>query len=439
MADELPPIRARLTLDDSQVAEVMDQVGKTSHTMGRSMAAGAETGRLGMWSLGESAENLAQSMGVPHQMSRQLGNSVERLMGGMGKLAVGFGVASLAAMAAYAVWTKVNEEKKKAHEELEKNVDALLKEESALSKNMLSTQGLREANERLRDVKRGILDQKFGEWIKQEADEIARLKNELADGGPWGAIWKWIKDVKELEDMDAEEKKRRAVEVNNLINEKEAELARKREERKTQRLNEIVILNDAEKAQYYDYQTIINKSIDDDARRAEKAEQQAQREMQARQAVAQNFANAFQMMSTLGGKHARQFFTLYKLAAISETIISTMVAAQHAMAWGTKTGSPILGAIWATSTILAGMARVAVIRSQEFNGGGGGGGGAVGTFSANPATGLPAGNGTGSVNLTVFINGQATNIGEITAGVVNELYRNNGSVGGFTVAVERSA
>jgi hypothetical protein len=438
MADDLPPIRARLTLDDSQVAEVMDQVGKTSHTMGRTMAAGAEAGRLGMWSLGESAENLAQSLGVPNQMSRQLGNSVERLMGGMGKLAVGFGIAGLAAMAAYAIWSKINEEKKKEHENLEKTVDGLLKEEGALFKNRIETQELRAANERLRDVKRTILDQKFGEWVKQETEEIAKLKNELKGGGPWAAIWKWIKDVKDLEEMDAEERTRRAVELNQQINQKEAELAQKRAERKAQRLNELNELNEAEKKKYYNYAAILEQETKKEQEESIKRIMQAQRErdlkLLAAQITAQNFASTFQMMSSLGTKHARQWFTMYKMAAMSEAIISTYAGAARALK---DYPAPWSYAV-AASVIAMGMAKVAVIRAQQFQGGGAGaGGGAVGTFAANPATGLPEGNGM-PINLTLVINGQTTNIGDITSGVLNELYRNNGSMGGFTVAVERT-
>jgi hypothetical protein len=438
MADELPPIKSRLILDDSQVAEVMDQVGKTSYTMGRSIAAGAEIGRLGTWSLGEATENLAQSMNMPNQMSRQLGNSVERLMGGMGKLAVGFGIAGLAAMAAYAIWSKVNEEKKKEHENLEKTVDGLLKEEGALYKNRIETQELRAANERLRDVKRGILDQKFGEWIKQETEEIAKLKNELAGGGPWASIWKWIKDVKDIDEMNAEAQVKRTKEVVDQINQKESELRQKQAERKAQRLNEINELNEAEKKKYYDYAEIMRKEGEWIVKNAEEQRRADAMKVQGMQVTAQNFSSTFQMMASLGTKHARQWFTMYKMAAISEATIGALAGFNQVLR------DPLiptwLKPAWAASILAMGMAKVAVIRAQQFQGGGGGGagGGAVGTFAANPSTGLPAGNGA-PVNLVITINGQSTDYGDITSGVLNELYRNNGSMGGFTVAVERSA
>jgi hypothetical protein len=431
------PIEVAFVADDSQIQDVMARVGRQSESMGRTVGKGSEAARLGLWSMGEAAENAAQSLGVPHQMSRQLGNSVERLSAGLGSLGIAFGVAGLAAMAAYAIWTQVNEAKKKQHEELEKNVEALLKEESALYRNKIETQELREANERLRDVKKNILEHNFVEWVRQEREEIAKLNKEIREGkGLFSELWEAIKMFGQSEeDIErqywAERQKRR-----DDVAQKEAELAAQQAQRKANRINELNELNEAEKQRYYDYDAIMRAEADAQIRRMEEERRINQIRMQGYQVVAGNFASAFQMMASLGGKHARQWFTLYKLSAISEAIISTYAGAARALK---DYPAPVSYAVAAAITA-AGLAKVAVIRAQQFQGGGAGAGGAVGTFPVNPATGLPeaAGGGT-AVNLTLVINGQTMNIGEITSGVAQELYRNNGSVGGFSIAVERSA
>jgi len=90
-------------------------------------------------------------------------------------------------------------------------------------------------------------------------------------------------------------------------------------------------------------------------------------------------AQSFYALSQGKSKSAFKFF---KAFAIAEATISTYKAANDAMAWGTRTGSPILGAIWAASTIAAGLARVMQIKAMEPGMGAAGGG-----ASASAATG----------------------------------------------------
>ena len=406
MADELPPIRARLLLDDAQVAEVMASVGQKSETMGQSMKRGSEAGRLGMWSLGESAENLAQSLGVPHQMSRQLGNSVENLASSFGKYAAAMGIVGLAAMAAYAIWSKFNAEKKKEHEELEKSVDGLLKEESALAGNKIQTTELQQANERLHAVKKRILDQNFAEWMKQEREEIEKLTEkivEMKDRGYTGLIapimnYIYAQQIAQKNEKDAQK----------LIDErdqKEAELRKKQAERANARANDLAKDNEAEKKHYYDYAAIMEaetrKDQEESIKRIMQAEHERRLRQQGYQVIASNFAQAFQMMASIGGKHARQWFTMYKMAAISEAIISTYAGATRALK---DYPAPISYAVAAAITA-AGLAKVAAIRAQTFQGGGGGaGGGAVGSFPANPATGLPESGGAPATQSGPIVN-----------------------------------
>jgi hypothetical protein len=43
------------------------------------------------------------------------------------------------------------------------------------------------------------------------------------------------------------------------------------------------------------------------------------------------------------------------------------------------------------------------------------------------------------VQLIVYVEGQPAQLGDLTTGVLQTLYNNNNSVGGYTVQVERSA
>lgn len=94
----------------------------------------------------------------------------------------------------------------------------------------------------------------------------------------------------------------------------------------------------------------------------------------------------FNQMSALMQTKSRTMFEIGKAAAIGETIVNTHRAAMGAYAALAKIPiiGPALGVAAAAAAILAGGAQVAAISKATM-----GGGGAVGTFAANPSTGLP--------------------------------------------------
>jgi hypothetical protein len=92
-------------------------------------------------------------------------------------------------------------------------------------------------------------------------------------------------------------------------------------------------------------------------------------------------------MAVLMQTKSETLFKIGKAGAIAETIVNTRAAAMgayKALASIPYVG-PFLGAAAAAAAIAAGMAQVQAINSQQI----GGGSGAVGTFAANPNTGLP--------------------------------------------------
>jgi hypothetical protein len=95
----------------------------------------------------------------------------------------------------------------------------------------------------------------------------------------------------------------------------------------------------------------------------------------------------FGAMATMMDSSSKTAFKIGKAAAISNTIIETYVAAQGAFASLAKIPfiGPVLGAAAAAAAIIAGMARVRAIKSQQF----GGGAASVGVHAASPTTGVP--------------------------------------------------
>lgn len=69
------------------------------------------------------------------------------------------------------------------------------------------------------------------------------------------------------------------------------------------------------------------------------------------------------------GKKSRELFELQKVAAIAETVISTVRAAQLAYEWGTRIGGPWVGAAMAAMATAAGLMRVAQLQSTKFEAG----------------------------------------------------------------------
>ncbi|MGR9045623.1 MAG: phage tail length tape measure family protein [Gammaproteobacteria bacterium] len=155
-----------------------------------------------------------------------------------------------------------------------------------------------------------------------------------------------------------------------------------------------------------------------DATEREEASQRSQElldlESQKRKEVAANAVQWSKYAFKEFGKNSEAAFSAYKAIAIGETVVNTAKAAMgaySAMA-GIPYVGPALGVAAALAAIAYGAAQISAISSASPGGGsvGGGGGGAVGTYSANPDTGMPnldpaIANDNGRGTLTVIIEG----------------------------------
>jgi chemotaxis protein histidine kinase CheA len=115
-------------------------------------------------------------------------------------------------------------------------------------------------------------------------------------------------------------------------------------------------------------------------------------------------SNTFSIISNLnkafskqGEEQSKKSFERTKAISIAETLVSTYLAAQAAFASQFKPlatiDSPVRGALAAGAAVAGGLARVAAIKSQQFNGGGGGSAAAAtgGGFSGTASVGVDVG------------------------------------------------
>lgn len=426
--------------------QAMDGVEKKSKQTG-------ETGRLAFFALGESAENAAQSIGVPNQVARQLGNTVEGLAGRMGRLAIGLGVVGLAAMAGVAIYQKLREEKKRLMEQdiaagmtAKGTIDGLIAEESFSKKlrdeiRSLNAEKKKMADEDLeraieaqrlkiiemsKDVKdqtgllnslKALMRSFAGEnYEKVIADDVARANNAMRaqalilrelmitrQKSKEGRTKDDFKDLTYDQPLGPDKSMYQAA----LGREQEFQQARIENLSATGASMSIVY--EAELASF-DWVTqqklsaatneaeqmdiLAIRSMQRATMVAEQEKQTYQMRWQAAQQLTFNLASGFQMLYQLGGKHARKYFTMYKVMSIAEATISGTKATLDAFAFGNKLGGPVVGGVMAAAAGLVALAKIATIKKQEFDAGGGGGdfsggGGSVGTYPASSNTGLP--------------------------------------------------
>lgn len=75
-------------------------------------------------------------------------------------------------------------------------------------------------------------------------------------------------------------------------------------------------------------------------------------------------------LSTLMNSESKKAFRIGKIAAIANTIISTIESAQSSYNFGAKWGGPVLGAAFAATAVAAGTVRLQAIRNTQFGGSG---------------------------------------------------------------------
>jgi len=491
MADD--DIKITITADDKASATF-----RAAGQAAEGFAKKTEGARLATWGLGEAAENAAQSLGIPNQMSRQLGNSVENLASRLGGAAMAFGALGLAAMAVYGIYQFVVERNKKLAEEARKAAEAkaklrdemvrsgdaaaawlsradkviaktreqrqaeyeLYQVEFERNKEALSA-GIRALEQKKLDLQKNSMDYVVIGNLALEVDqkrtknlslEIQHLEKQIALRRQQAQDAKML-SAGQFSSMGSggDNKPKRGPEdyFNSVLaaeaaySEQSLALARARGDSMAQIHQAETESFDAAAAARYATMQGEEEQRDflaqNETRRqilllkqAEEIEKQKQ-DMQ-KQSL-DNFVQMSSLMASAGGKSARKWFSLQKTASIAQALINTYEGATKAYSQG-----GVWGVVLAASIIALGMAQVAKIRSQTFDGGSGASGGSVGTYSANPATGLPQQPAQQQAAFTLIINGTPIDVGQVMKEGMEYIYNNNGSTGGgLTVQVARSA
>jgi hypothetical protein len=442
-----------------------------------------ETGRLGFFALGNAIEDSARSMGVAGQASRQLGNSVERVAASaLPAFGAAIGMTVLAVTAAVAMISKYTAEKKLLREETIKASDAASKWIVEMEGQINKTKGLKAAEYELYLERRRQNRETLTEGIVLKEREIQKLKDEID-------VVQWMVDYEK--DRLTPSDLKRIDRVEKSIRMKERELNVDREtlamygkkaatqaqtegakpyttaDRLASEAEYLSAIHGLWSTQNADYQgsldmqlaildahnsaklsamdaagasarqvadTFAAMDIGRETFIAAEKKRIAQQELSNRQAVYGGLASLADQFYNLTHKRQKAFWYAAKMFAATEAHFQYLLAAAKAAGQAGIFGLTMEEYYKAMSYVVPAMIMATSLTEGP---GGGGGGGATPTFDANPATGYPTTQPSTSPygNLTLIINGQERTIQEITEGVFNEAYRQNGTVGGISIAV----
>ena len=182
----------------SQSKDAVGGLGAESERHGK-------TARLAFWSMGEAVQDLGEQFGITGKAGRQVGNVVEDMVSKLGGYSLILGGVTLAVGAAVMIWKHHNDQQKKHREELDKSVSSLKSEVQSLGGVKTETMAVREANERLFEIKQAQLSQKYHEKVKLETEELKKLNSQLLAHDNW--LERWVRRTEELvyiQDNDTE-------------------------------------------------------------------------------------------------------------------------------------------------------------------------------------------------------------------------------------------
>lgn len=394
MADE--SISFKITADGSLAISELDKVKGKTAALGADVDKHGRSMKLAFWGVGESAENLAQSLGVPNQMSRQLGNAVEGLVAKMGAGAVAFGAVSLAAMAAYGIYQHFAEANKKAAEEAKKlaeekskvRVEILRAAESSAvwlasaDKNLTKTNALVRAEEELYKIERKRNIANLNKGILEQQNEILDLKQKSMDFVvlEYNGQRVVMQQSAQVNTTLAQEIKYREKKI-ALMQEQVSSAASGGPEES--HANALIAIERDKYNAIQELRWLNNQDAIKDRELQMAAEKQLA-DYKMNTAVSTLTA----IDSITKGKYKGIFYAIKGMQA-AQAIIHGEAASVAALAPPPVGLGPVHGApvsVWARA---AGYAAAAAIMAQTFSGGSKAGSTAVGTYSANQNTGLP--------------------------------------------------
>ncbi len=437
----------------NQTAYDFTRVADAASQSGQRIVESTGRGALGAKGMGVAFKSAAHEMGLTGAAARLFGHEVSDLTMMLGAGATGIGLVVVAAVAAYKVYDHFASSTKKLQEEQIKAADAAVSWVDSMRIQTKETDALRKANDRLFESKKKQTAFDLGKGIKAQTDIIienyekmtnalwleSAAREEIIGGSLIDRLLYGTKETRQNNYRQAQidyeasiAKLQKMYEEQGILGGKGGGIDREHAE-KAARIKEILestrkaaleasqaglksyqemwlhgdtlvgrweagLVRLQQRTKVYREEEIRNvaawnagldalqaKSFYAEENRIKTLIELNEQRWENYRAIAGNIAQMSDTMASIGGQQARKWFTLAKQAATAEALINTYQGATKALAQGGFWGI----AMAATVTAL-GLANVAKIQSQNFSGGAGVGGGSIGTYSANPVTGLPA-------------------------------------------------
>lgn len=421
MTDNATEIGFILTAND-QTRAGLDAARKRVEDFGKNTEKHSEGARLAVWSLGEQFEELGTSVGIPFKASRKLGDYLADFSSRISPAAaISLGLIGGALAGGVLIWQHYADSQKKASEETLKAAEASGKWiESALGEAS-QTRELIQAKKDLQAaefesnkvrIEQGIIAQtKVVEGLRKQYDEAVLLRDRLSghDESGQSLLSSLLHGKRSSRNESVRDLGLKLDEASAKLKEFYAQQAQySAQNKKYLSQNDTIwtdqnIKNGMREALEYrgmlDDAEIRSAAID----RANK-EQQIQYEKDLKKAeddylqteqnkitMLQGLGSVMGQVYEIGGRKMKAFYYMQQVAAAGEAFIQYQVAAAKAVGQGGAFGIP-LATYFQTMSYVA----PALILAKTFAGGGGGGGGSspsVGTYSVNPNSGVPEGNG----------------------------------------------
>lgn len=457
MADE--EVRVRLIVDGEEATVSLDEFKKNLTGLGGA----TDKGGAALKGFKFAAKELGHELGLGGGMSRMFGSEVMHLAETAGVAGLAIGGLTLAGIAGYKVYEHFAEETKKHREEMTKAAEASMSFNLELDKDLAVTRLLVDEKRKLNSEERESARAKLEDGIEAQTAIVEglrkqhlaawQLRDSLADHSDSGqsllsALIQGNSSKRQTAVHDVGQKLQDATDLLNKMKLKLKEFKAAANEPEPggpahspfefQQMHDSMQAEQARTHANVMVQIELDKQQKLTALAQESMNQRWENEVQMEQnkiTMLQGTQQVFGQIYEIGGQKMKAFFYLQQGAAASEAFIHYQLAAAKAVGQTGLFGLPMAGYFQAMSYIVPGL-----IMAKTFMGGREKGVSATPTFSANPSTGLPTGgSGQAPVNLTLVVNGQSRNIGEITADMLRTLYNNNGSMGGLSVAIERTA
>lgn len=400
-------------------ADAINSAKKGMEGLGKTTTEHGDKSSTALTGVGWAAKTMAKELGVGGQEAREFGSIMKHMAGTLSGSALVFGVVGVAAVAAYKIYDHFAESAKKLRDETLKAADASMTWVDAARVDKTETDNLRRAKDELFEVekKKNMLDLSRGirettRLLEEQRKKVDDLKWRAENGSDTGSSGLYImmygkkekrqKDFEDLQfEISANAAKLKIMQEELAISSRPGGVARDTKSgagsdavkdtwgeldaqvkayewymQEQKQLQDEMAGNASTMAdsqvKAYEWETkerekLLKTEMDANQKALQDKQRTEEMKQQAVLSSAQYFSSALETMASLGGAYGRKYFEAYKASATAEALISTYQGASKALGQGGA-----YGYVLAAGVIAAGLAYVARIQAQTYDGGGGG-------------------------------------------------------------------